>query len=42
MIAIDIADAFCLYPIPGGTVAALRGLSLTSLDGACQSRSLIP
>jgi ABC-type lipoprotein export system ATPase subunit len=27
--AVDIADAFCLYPIPGGTVAALRGLSLT-------------
>jgi ABC-type lipoprotein export system ATPase subunit len=27
--AVDVADAFCLYPIPGGTVAALRGLSLT-------------
>ena len=33
MIAIDIADAFCLYPIPGGTVAALRGLSLTVAVG---------
>src|SRR5215831_1107627 len=33
MIAIDIADAFCLYPIPGGTVAALRGLSLTVASG---------
>jgi ABC-type lipoprotein export system ATPase subunit len=27
--AVDVADAFCLYPIPGGTVAALRGLSLS-------------
>ena len=26
MSAIDVTDAFCLYPIPGGTVAALRGL----------------
>ena len=29
MSAIDVTDVFCLYPIPGGTVAALRGLSLT-------------
>ena len=32
MSAIDVTDAFCLYPIPGGTVAALRGLSLTVAD----------
>ena len=32
MSAIDVTDAFCLYPIPGGTVAALRGLSLAVED----------
>ncbi len=35
MSAIDVTDAFCLYPIPGGTVAALRGLSLTVADREC-------
>lgn len=33
MNAINVADAFCLYPIPGGTVAALRGLSLSVAAG---------
>ncbi|HEY7050147.1 MAG TPA: ATP-binding cassette domain-containing protein [Jatrophihabitantaceae bacterium] len=33
MNAIEVADAFCLYPVPGGTVAALRGLSLTVASG---------
>jgi ABC-type lipoprotein export system ATPase subunit len=33
MNAIEAADAFCLYPVPGGTVAALRGLSLTVPTG---------
>ena len=25
---VDVRDAFCLYPLPGGAVAALRGLTL--------------
>jgi ABC-type lipoprotein export system ATPase subunit len=34
MNAIDVADAFCLYTVPGGaTVAALRGLTLHVAEG---------
>ena len=25
---VDVVDAFCLHPVPGGAVAALRGLTL--------------
>jgi ABC-type lipoprotein export system ATPase subunit len=31
--AVSIADLFCLYEVPDGTVAALRGLSLEVPDG---------
>jgi len=31
--AVEVADLFCLYPVPGGTVAALRGLSLSVAAG---------
>jgi ABC-type lipoprotein export system ATPase subunit len=33
MNAVSISDLFCLYEVPDGTVAALRGLSLEVADG---------
>ena len=33
MSVIVVRDLFCLYPVPGGSVAALRGLSLTVAAG---------
>jgi ABC-type lipoprotein export system ATPase subunit len=32
-IAVRVSDLFCLYPVPQGTVAALRGLSLRVAEG---------
>ena len=32
-IAVSASDVFCLYPVPNGTVAALRGLSLRVPEG---------
>src|SRR3954451_16538147 len=32
-VAVSASDVFCLYPVPNGTVAALRGLSLRVPEG---------